>query len=113
MDSVIRRVERARKQGQNITANMYTYTAGATGMTSAFPPSLQDGGFGKLWERLQKPSIREQMKKAMNTDASDWENLYYSAGGADQVLVLDFRRDSLRKYIGKTLAEIARMRGKT
>ncbi len=113
MDSVIRRVERAREQGQNITANMYTYTAGATGMTSAFPPSLQDGGFGKLWERLQKPSIREQMKKAMNTDASDWENLYYSAGGADQVLVLDFRKDSLRKYIGKTLAEIARMRGKT
>jgi N-acyl-D-amino-acid deacylase len=113
MDSVIRRVERARKEGENITANMYTYTAGATGMTSAFPPSLQDGGFGKLWERLQKPAIREQMKKAMNTDASDWENLYYSAGGADHVLVLDFRRDSLRKYIGKTLAEIARMRGKT
>ena len=113
MDSVIRRVERARKEGENITANMYTYTAGATGMTSAFPPALQDGGFGKLWERLQKPAIREQMKKAMNTDASDWENLYYSAGGADQVLVLDFRRDSLRKYIGKTLAEIARMRGKT
>jgi N-acyl-D-amino-acid deacylase len=113
MDSVIRRVERARKEGVNITANMYTYTAGATGMTSAFPPSLQDGGFGKLWERLQKPAIREQMKKAMNTDPSDWENLYYSAGGADQVLVLNFRRDSLRRYIGKTLAEIARMRGKT
>ena len=113
MDSVIRRVERARKQGLNITANMYTYTAGATGLTAAFPPSLQDGGFGKLWERLHKPAIREEMKKAMNTDAPDWENLYYSAGGADQVLLLGFRRDSLRRYIGKTLAETAGIRGKS
>ena len=113
MDSVIRRVERARKEGLDITANMYTYTAGATGLTASFPPTLQDGGFGKLWKRLHDPVIRSQMKKAMNTNATDWENLYYGAGGADKVLILGFRTDSLRKYLGKTLSEIAKLKGKS
>ncbi len=113
MDSVIRRVERARKEGIDIAANMYTYTAGATGMTAAFPPSLQDGGFGKLWQRLQDPKTREEMKKAMKTNAPDWENLYYGAGSADKVLLLGFRRDSLFKYAGKSLAEVARIRNTT
>lgn len=113
MDSVIRRIERARKEGIDIAANMYTYTAGATGMTAAMPPALQDGGFGKLWERLHDPAIREQTKQAMKTNASDWENLYYGAGSADKVLLLGFRRDSLFKYAGKSLAEVARIRNTT
>lgn len=113
LDSVIRRVEKARKDGLNITANMYTYTAAATGLTAAFPPSLQDGGFGKLWHRLHDPVIRAEMKKAMNTNAADWENLYYGSGGADQVLMLGFRTDSLRKFLGKTLAQVAAIRGKS
>ena len=113
MDSVIRRVERARKEGQQITADMYTYVAGATGMTSAFPPSLQDGGFGKLWQRLQDTKIRAEMINAMNTDATDWENLYYGAGGAEHVLLLGFKQDSLKKYTGKTLAEVAKLRNKS
>ena len=110
MDSVIRRIEKARTEGIDVAANMYTYTAGATGMTAAFPPSLQDGGFGKLWKRLQDPATRVAMKKAMKTNAPDWENLYYGAGSADKVLLLGFRRDSLFKYAGKTLAEVAKMR---
>jgi len=110
MDSVIKRVERARKEGVDIAANMYTYTAGATGMTAAMPPSLQDGGFGKLWTRLQDKNIRAETVKAMKTNATDWENLYYGAGSADKVLLLGFRRDSLFKYIGKTLGEVARIR---
>jgi N-acyl-D-amino-acid deacylase len=113
MDSVIKRVERARKEGLDITADMYTYAAGATGMTSAFPPSLQDGGFGKLWQRLHDPAIRKQMAKAMNTDAVDWENLYYGSGAAAHVLLLSFKQDSLKKFTGKTLAEVATIRGKT
>ena len=113
LDSVIRRVERARKEGIDVAANMYTYTAGATGMTASFPPSLQDGGFGKLRERLQDPKIREEMKRAMNTNAMDWENLYYGAGGAENVLLLSFKQDSLKKYTGKSLEEVAKMRGKT
>lgn len=113
LDSVIRRVERARAEGVDVSANMYTYIAGATGMTAAFPPSLQDGGFGKLRERLMDPGIREEMKKAMNTNAADWENLYYGTGGPEHVLLLSFRQDSLKKYTGKTLAEVARIRGTT
>lgn len=113
MDSVIRRVERARKEGIDIASNMYTYTAGATGMTAAFPPSLQDGGFGKLWKRLQDPAIRADMKKIMKTNPTDWENLYSGAGSADKVLLLGFRRDSLFKYQGKTLGEVARIRNTT
>ena len=113
LDSVIRRVERARSEGISVSANMYTYLAGATGMTAAFPPSLQDGGFGKLRERLMDPKIRTEMKKAMNTNASDWENLYYGAGGAENVLLLSFKQDSLKKYTGKSLAEVAKIRGTT
>lgn len=113
MDSVIKRVERARKEGMDITADMYTYLAGATGMTSAFPPTLQDGGFGKLRERLQDPKIRKEMTIAMNTNALDWENLYNGAGGAEHILLLGFKQDSLKKYTGKTLAEVAKMRNKS
>ena len=111
LDSVIRQVELARAEGLKITADMYTYTAGATGLTSAFPPILQDGGFGKLWERLHDPKVRAEMKKAMNTNAKDWENLYYGCGSPDNIILLQFNRDSLKKFNGKTLAEVARIRG--
>lgn len=109
IDSLVKIVDSARNAGLKITADMYTYHASATGLTAAFPPSLQDGGFDKLWKRLQDPAIREQMKKAMNSNPQDWENTYYGAGGADGVLLLSFRVDSLRKYIGKTLAEVAKL----
>ncbi|CAN5589541.1 amidohydrolase family protein [soil metagenome] len=113
MDSVIKMVNGARANGLHISADMYTYLAGATGLTSSFPPTLQDGGFGKLWERLHDPLIRKKMAAAMNTNAADWENLYYGCGGADQVLLLAFKQDSLKKYTGKTLAEVARLQGKS
>lgn len=113
MDSLIKIVDSARQQTLDITADMYTYFASATGLTASFPPSLQDGGFGKLWERLHSPKIREQMKQEMNTNAMNWENTYYGAGGAQHVLLLEFRQDSLRKYVGKTLAEVAKLRGST
>ncbi|OYU56803.1 MAG: aminoacylase [Chitinophagaceae bacterium BSSC1] len=111
MDSVIRRIEKARTEGLNITADMYTYLAGATGLTASFPPSLQDGGFGNLWKRLQDSAIRMQMKMAMNANATDWENVYYGAGSPNKVLLLAFKQDSLKKYTGKTLAQVAAIRG--
>ncbi len=113
MDLVIKKVDSANKAGLHITADMYTYLAGATGMTAAFPPTLQDGGFGKLWQRLHDPAIRAEMKKAMNSPGNGWENLYYGAGSPDKVLMLGFRLDSLKKYNGKTLAEVAKLRNST
>ncbi len=113
LDSLIKIVEKARKEGIPITANMYTYNRSATGLTASFPPSLQDGGFDKLWKRLQNKKIRGQMMKAMDNNATDWENTYYQAGGAPGVLFIGFKKDSLRKYIGKTLAEVAAIRGRS
>jgi N-acyl-D-amino-acid deacylase len=111
IDSLIKKINKLRADGSKITADMYTYNASATGLTASFPPSLQDGGFDSLWHRLQRTDVRAKMKKAMDTNAQDWENTYYGAGGAKGVLLLAFKEDSLRKYIGKTLEEVASIRG--
>jgi N-acyl-D-amino-acid deacylase len=113
MDSVINRIERARKQGIDVAANIYTYIAGGTGLTASMPPTLQDGGFGKLWERLHDSTIRQQTIKDMKSNPANWENLYYSAGSPDKLLLVGFTKDSLKKYTGKTLSEIANIRGKS
>ena len=113
MDSVIRRVERARAEGLNVTADMYTYIAGGTGLTATMPPTLQDGGFGKLRERLQDPVIRQQTIKDMNSKTDAWENFFYAVGTPENILVVGFKQDSLKKYIGKSLAALAKIRGKS
>ncbi|HMU45744.1 MAG TPA: D-aminoacylase [Chitinophagaceae bacterium] len=113
IDSVIRRVERARAEGLNITADMYTYIAGGTGLTATMPPTLQDGGFGKLRERLQNLATRQQTIQDMNSKTDAWENFYYAVGNPDKILVVGFKQDSLKKYIGKSLAEVASIRGKS
>ena len=113
MDSVINRIERARREGIDIAANMYTYTAGGTGLTASMPPALQDGGFGKLRERLQDSAIRQQTIKDMKSNPTNWENLYYGAGSADKLILVGFTKDSLKKFTGKTLAEVAVIRGKS
>lgn len=113
MDSVINRIERARREGVDIAANIYTYIAGGTGLTASMPPTLQDGGFGKLWQRLQDSAIRQQTIKDMKSNPTNWENLYYAAGRADKLLIVGLNRDSLKKYTGKTLAAIAAIRGKS
>jgi N-acyl-D-amino-acid deacylase len=111
LDSVVRRIERARSEGLNITANMYNYIAGGTGLTATMPPTLQDGGFDKLRERLQQPAIRERLKKEMNEPTDKWENFYRAAGSPEKILLSGFKQDSLKKYTGKSLAEVATIRG--
>ncbi len=111
MDSVIRRIERARAEGLDITADMYTYIAGGTGLTATMPPTLQDGGFGKLRERLQDPAIRRQTIKEMNSKTDKWENFFYAVGTPENILVVGFKQDSLKKYTGKSLAAVAKLRG--
>lgn len=111
MGRAIHKINQARTRGIQLTTDMYTYTAGATGLDAAMPPWVQEGGYAAWAERLQDPTIRQRVKTAMKTDAQDWENLYYAAGSAENLLLVGFKNDSLKKYTGKSLAEVAAMRG--
>lgn len=111
MDQVFEMVEAARTEGLDITADMYTYTAGATGLDAAMPPWVQEGGYEAWAERLQDPEIREQMRTAIASDAEDWENLYFAAGGPENVILVGFKNPDLKHLTGKTLAEVAEIRG--
>jgi len=111
MDLVITKLDSARTAGLDIAANMYNYVAGATGLNASMPPWVQEGGYEAWAERLKDPAIRKKVKAEMKTDAQDWENLYYSAGSADKLILVGFKNDSLKKYTGKTLAEVAALRG--
>lgn len=104
---LITKLENARNNGITIAANMYNYEAGATGLDAAMPPWVQEGGYDAWAARLKDPRIRKQVISEMKTDATDWENLYFSAGDPDRVLFVDFRHDSLKKYTGKTLAQVS------
>jgi len=110
MDQVIAKIEQAQREGVRITADMYTYIAGATGLDAAMPPWVQQGGYDAWAARLKDPAIRERVRREMGEDAQDWENLYFSAG-ADGMLLVGFKNPALKKYIGKTLAEVAKERG--
>ena len=111
MDSVIARIESVHNSGLRITADMYTYTAGSTGLNAAMPPWVQEGGYDEWVRRLLDPAIRKKVVQEMQTDAENWENLLYAAGSAENVLLVDFHSDSLRQYTGKSLAEVAAIRG--
>lgn len=113
LDAVIARVEAARKAGVRITADMYTYTAGATGLDASMPLWVQAGGREAWIARLKDPAIRARVLDEMREPGQGWENLRLQAGGDDRVLLLAFRNPALKPLTGKSLAEVARMRGKT
>jgi len=110
MDAVIKKVEQARAQGLKITADMYTYPAGATGLDAAMPPWVQEGGLEAWRKRLQDPSVRSRVAKEMTAPSDQWENLFLAAG-PDGMLLSGFKSDTLKPLTGKSLAEVARMRG--
>ena len=112
-DDVIKKIDSARTAGLLITTDMYTYTAGATGLDASMPPWVQEGGYDKWAERLKDPEIRERVYKEMTTATDEWENLMYAAGTSDNLLLVGFKNDSLRHYTGKTLSEVAKIHGKT
>jgi N-acyl-D-amino-acid deacylase len=112
LDAAIGRIEAAQKEGLEITADMYTYTAGSTGLDAAMPPWVQEGGYKEWAARLQDPKIRERVKREMTTPTDAWENLMLAAGGEGTLLV-GFKNEALRGNAGKTLAEVARLRGKS
>jgi len=107
---VIARIEAARAEGLRITADMYTYPAGATGLDAAMPLWVQAGGQEAWIERLRDPAVRARVAEEMRRPGQGWENLFHGAG-PEGMLLAQFRNPALRHYTGKTLAEVARMRG--
>ena len=112
LDTIVKKIEDARAAGLRITTDMYTYTAGATGLDAAMPTWVQAGGLEKWIERLKDPAIRARVAEEMKKPGSDWENLYFGAG-ADKMILSGFKNDALKPLTGKTLAEVAAMRGKS
>ena len=111
LDTILGKIEAARKDGVRITADMYNYTAGATGLDAAMPLWVQDGGLEAWIERLKDPAIRARVKAEMMDDNAPWENLARRAGSPEKVLLLGFKNPKLKPLTGKTLGEVARMRG--
>ena len=111
IDDVIAKVNEARAEGVDIRANMYTYTAGATGLDAAMPPWVQEGGHDAWVARLKDPAIRARVLQEIETPTEEWENLYLAAGGADKVLFIGFKNPALKPLIGQTLAEVSAARG--
>lgn len=113
MQQAIKKIDAARGQGLKVSANMYVYTAGATGVTASLPPWVQAGGHDDMIMRLRQPGIRERVIAEMKAQSSDWENLYRLAGSADRVLFIGFKSDTLKPLTGKTLASVMATRGTT
>src|SRR5437763_1701497 len=111
-DELLARIEKARSDGLNVRANMYTYTAAGTGLDACFPPWTEDGGYDALFKRLRDPATREKIKAEVQVDSDKWENLYLGAGSPDNILLAAFKSDKLKPLTGKTLAQVAKMRGK-
>lgn len=109
----IAKIEQARKQGLDISADMYTYTAGATGLDAAMPPWVQEGGLDEWIKRLKDAKTRQRVIREMKTPTDQWENLLLAAGKPENVLLVAFKNPKLKPLTGKTLAEVAKLRGKT
>jgi len=113
LEAMIERIEKARTEGLKITTNMYNYTAGATGLDAAMPPWVQAGGHQAWVARLKDPKIRRRVLKEMTTPTKEWENLYLLAGTPENVLLVGFKNEKLKHLTGKTLGQVAKMRGKS
>jgi N-acyl-D-amino-acid deacylase len=111
-DAMLAKIEDARKAGLKITADMYTYTAAGTGLDACLPPWTEDGGYPALFKRLRDPATREKIAAEVRTPSDKWENLYLAAGSPEKILLSGFKSEKLKPLTGKSLAEVAKMRGK-
>ena len=111
MEQAIELIESSRAAGERVTADMYTYTAGGTGLSNSIPPWFHDGGPRELLKRLEDDGVRKEIRKAIEETEDGWENMYKGAGGGDGVLILGVRKEENRKYQGMTLTQIAEMEG--
>ena len=112
MVKIVEKIQAARDSGLDIRANQYPYVAGGTALASSLPPWLADGGVSKLLERLRDANVRSRIKSEMATDHADWENLFHDCGGGAGILIAGVVNPELKKYNGKTIAEMARMENK-
>ena len=104
-------IEHARAEGLHITADIYTYPAGATGLNATMPPWVQEGGFEASLVRMADPALRKRIVREMNEESGSWENMFHGAGTPDNILLVGFKNEDLKPLTGKTLAEVAEMRG--
>ena len=107
MDRVLEMIEAARAEGLKVTADIYLYTAGATGLDAALPPSALSGGWDALFDRIRNPEERAKIRAAIVTPTDAWENLYLAAGSPERVLLVEFKNEKLRHLTGRTLASVA------
>ncbi len=112
LDPLLAKIEAAQKEGLKITADMYTYTAAGTGLDACLPPWTQEGGYPALFKRLRDPAQREKIAHEVKTPSDAWENLYLAAGSPEKILLVGFKSEKLKPLTGKSLAEVAKMRGK-
>ncbi|MGI9220293.1 MAG: N-acyl-D-amino-acid deacylase family protein [Woeseiaceae bacterium] len=110
-DDSVAMIEAARAEGLEITADVYTYPAGGTGLNASIPPWVQEGGFEASVRRMQDPAIRKKLAQEMITESEEWDNAYLEAGSPDRILLVSFKSDALKPLTGKTLAEVAEIRG--
>jgi N-acyl-D-amino-acid deacylase len=113
LEQAIARIESARRAGLRITTDMYAYPAASTGLDAAMPPWVQEGGNAAWYARLRDPAVRARVAEEMREDGKGWSNTLREAGGAENVLIVGLRNPALKPLIGKTLAEIATLRGTT
>jgi N-acyl-D-amino-acid deacylase len=113
LDEAVNKIEAARAEGLRITADMYTYPASSTGLSAGLPPWVHEGGHRAMVERLKDPILRERVQREMAGSGEEWESTLRAAGSAERVLLAGFKTDALKSLTGKTLAEVAAMRGKT
>ncbi|MBN2289667.1 MAG: D-aminoacylase [Candidatus Glassbacteria bacterium] len=111
LDRAVGMVEAAREEGLRVTADMYTYTAAMTGLDASMPPWVKEGGHRAWVERLKDPVVRERVGREMRGPGEGWENFFYLAG-PENLLLVGFKNEALKPLTGKTLAEVAAMRGK-
>jgi N-acyl-D-amino-acid deacylase len=112
VDLLLAKIEEAQKEGLKITADMYTYTAAGTGLDACLPPWTEEGGYPALFKRLRDPATRQKIAREVETPSDAWENLYLAAGSPDKILLVGFKSEKLKPLTGKSLAEVAKMRGK-
>ena len=111
LDRLLEKIESARAQGLAITADMYTYIAAGTGLDATMPPWVQEGGLKEWVKRLKDPATRQRVKQEMSMPTDKWENFFVAAGSPEKILLVGFKTEKLKPLIGKTLAEVAKMRG--